>query len=68
MPIVRDIKDLKAVNINCTMPSWLKQSAEAAGLNFSQVLQTSVRQILGIKERQYTNSPDDDHQAAASEN
>lgn len=51
MPIVRNEKDLKAVNVNCTIPNWLKQTAEAAHINFSQVLQTSLRQILEIKEK-----------------
>ncbi|MGE5583781.1 MAG: type II toxin-antitoxin system HicB family antitoxin [Bacillota bacterium] len=68
MPIIRDYKDQKAVQVNCTMPNWLKQTAEAAGINFSQVLQSSLKQILDIKERQHINPPEDDRQAAVVEN
>ena len=37
-----------AVKKTLTIPSWLNDSAVAAGLNFSQVLQEALRQKLNI--------------------
>ena len=36
------------VKKNCTLPYWLERKAEAAGLNFSQVLQEGLKEKLGI--------------------
>jgi predicted RNase H-like HicB family nuclease len=41
--------DMKAVKKNCTIPSWLNFEAEKAGINFSAVLQTALKQELNIK-------------------
>ena len=38
----------KSVKKNCTIPSWLNQRAEAAGLNFSKILQDALIQKLGL--------------------
>ncbi|MDR9852876.1 type II toxin-antitoxin system HicB family antitoxin [Paenibacillus sp. VCA1] len=43
--------DDKTVTKNCTMPKWLRDAGEEAGLNFSQLLQQSVREALGIEKR-----------------
>ncbi|BFH63923.1 type II toxin-antitoxin system HicB family antitoxin [Paenibacillus azoreducens] len=43
--------DDKTVTKNCTMPKWLRDAGEDAGLNFSQLLQQSVREALGIEKR-----------------
>lgn len=43
--------DDKTVTKNCTMPKWLRDAGEEAGLNFSQLLQQSVREVLGIEQR-----------------
>ena len=40
--------DTKSVKKNCTIPSWLNQRAEAAGLNFSKILQDALIQHLGL--------------------
>ena len=40
--------DLRAVKKNCTIPSWLNFEAEKAGVNFSAVLQTALKQELHI--------------------
>ena len=40
--------DLKVVKKNCTLPSWLCYEAEKANINFSQVLQTALKQVLNI--------------------
>ncbi|MBH8606005.1 type II toxin-antitoxin system HicB family antitoxin [Thermoactinomyces sp. CICC 10521] len=46
----RDEAANKAVTKNCTLPKWLRDAGEAAGLNFSQLLQTAIKEALGIKE------------------
>jgi len=49
MPPYRDENANKVVNKNCTLPKWLRDAGEAAGLNFSQLLQTAIKEALGIK-------------------
>ncbi|MED4599854.1 type II toxin-antitoxin system HicB family antitoxin [Paenibacillus validus] len=51
MPPYRDEAANKAVTKNCTLPKWLRDAAEDAGLNFSQVLQNSLKDALGINKR-----------------
>jgi predicted RNase H-like HicB family nuclease len=48
MPPCRDELNHKVVSKNCTLPKWLRDAGEDAGLNFSQILQTGVKEILGI--------------------
>lgn len=36
------------VKKNCTLPFWLERKAEAAGVNFSQVLQEALKEKLGV--------------------
>lgn len=43
--------DLRTVKKNCTIPSWLNFEAEKAGLNFSAVLQTALKNELHITGR-----------------
>lgn len=43
--------DMRAVKKNCTIPSWLNFEAEKAGVNFSAVLQTALKEELRITER-----------------
>ncbi len=40
--------DNKAVKKTLSIPSWLNQKAEAAGINFSKVLQESLQQQLKV--------------------
>jgi len=49
MPPYRNEAANKAVTKNCTLPKWLRDAGEEAGLNFSQLLQTSIKEALGIK-------------------
>jgi len=49
MPPYRNEAANKAVTKNCTLPKWLRDAGEQAGLNFSQLLQTSIKEALGIK-------------------
>lgn len=48
MPPFRNESVNKAVTKNCTLPRWLRDAAEDAGLNFSQILQASLKEALGI--------------------
>lgn len=41
--------DNRAVKKTLTIPSWLNAQAEQAGVNFSQTLQTALKQQLGIQ-------------------
>lgn len=43
--------DMRTVRKNCTIPSWLNVEAEKAGVNFSLVLQTGLKQELRITDR-----------------
>lgn len=49
MPPYRNEAANKSVTKNCTLPKWLRDVGEEAGLNFSQLLQTSIKDALGIK-------------------
>lgn len=50
MPPYRNEAANKAVTKNCTLPKWLRDAGEEAGLNFSQLLQTSIRDALGMSQ------------------
>ncbi|MDI6602482.1 MAG: type II toxin-antitoxin system HicB family antitoxin [Thermoanaerobacteraceae bacterium] len=47
----RKENDNRAVKKTLTIPSWLNAKAEKANINFSQVLQTALKDHLGIKDR-----------------
>lgn len=49
MPPYRNESVNKAVTKNCTLPRWLRDAGEEAGLNFSQLLQTAIKEALNIK-------------------
>lgn len=44
----RRMLDNRSVKKNCTLPSWMNEQAEKAGLNFSAALQRAIREELGI--------------------
>ena len=46
--LVKDRFDNRAVKTNTTLPAWLKELAEEQGINFSQLLQASLKERLGI--------------------
>ncbi len=46
----RRANDNRAIRKNLTIPSWLNDRAENAGINFSQTLQKALKQQLGIRE------------------
>ena len=47
MPPVRDRINQKAVRKTVTIPAWLNREAEAAGVNFSLILQNALKSYLG---------------------
>lgn len=49
MPPIRDRINKRVVKKTLTIPSWLNQEAEQAGVNFSQVLQEGLKQCLGVQ-------------------
>lgn len=49
MPLYRQAIQNTTVKTTVTMPQWLKNLAEENNVNFSQVLQTSLKDYLGIK-------------------
>lgn len=40
----------RLVRKNLTIPNWLNTEAEKKGINFSQLLQSSLKEVLGINE------------------
>lgn len=51
MPPVREEMNNKAVKKTLTVPYWLNKIAEEQKVNFSAILQKSLKESLGIKER-----------------
>lgn len=43
--------DNRTVRKNLTIPSWLNEEAEAAGLNFSEVLKNALKHEMNITDR-----------------
>jgi predicted RNase H-like HicB family nuclease len=50
MPPFRNKMDLKAVNKMVTLPKWLKDMAERENVNFSHILQSALKNHLGMKD------------------
>jgi predicted RNase H-like HicB family nuclease len=48
--LVKNELDNRAVKTNVTIPAWLKEMAEAQGVNYSKVLQTALMDYLGIEQ------------------
>ncbi|MFD2692380.1 hypothetical protein [Sporolactobacillus shoreicorticis] len=47
--IVRDEAENKAIKKTLTIPKWLNDEAEKNKINFSQLLQFTIKEQLGIK-------------------
>lgn len=47
--LIRDELDNKAVKTNITIPAWLKELAENRGVNFSQLMQSALKEYLEIE-------------------
>lgn len=48
MPSVRDRINNRVVKKTLTIPAWLNREAEAANVNFSQILQDGLKRYLSI--------------------
>lgn len=48
MPVIRDEMQNKAVKKTLTIPKWLNDVAEKNNVNFSQVLQSALKEYLGL--------------------
>jgi predicted RNase H-like HicB family nuclease len=48
--IVRNELDNRRVKTNLTIPAWLKELAEAQGVNYSKVFQAALIDYLGISQ------------------
>ena len=48
MPAIRMANLNKAVNRTVTLPAWLNAAAQAKGINFTQVLQEALKNLLGF--------------------
>ncbi len=49
MPLVRSEVEVVSVKKTLTLPAWLNKLAEANNINFSQVLQAALKDILKTK-------------------
>ena len=48
--LVRNELDNRAVKTNLTIPAWLKELAEAQGVNYSKIFQTALMDYLGVSQ------------------
>ena len=46
--LVSNEMENRAIRTNVSIPAWLKNAAESAGLNYSQVLQAALMECLGV--------------------
>ncbi len=49
MLLARQDRESQAVKTTVTMPRWLKQLADEQHVNFSQLLQSALKDVLGVK-------------------
>ena len=54
MPLYRNAIDNVTVKTTVTMPQWLKRLSEEKNINFSQVLQSALKEKLGISDYKQT--------------
>lgn len=48
MPLIRNIAENRAIKKTLTIPKWLNDMAETNNVNFSHVLQTALKDYLGV--------------------
>ena len=46
--IVKDEMNSRREKTTVTIPHWLKSAAEAEGLNYSRLLESAIKETLGI--------------------
>jgi predicted RNase H-like HicB family nuclease len=47
MPVVREKMNKKSTKLTLTIPQWLKAASDLENINYSQVLQTALKEKLG---------------------
>lgn len=57
MPLVRERMSHKSVNKTLTLPKWLNDLAEEKHVNFSHVLQSALKERLGVLEARPRQRP-----------
>lgn len=50
LPPYKDAAANKSVTKNCSIPKWMRDAGDAAGLNYSLLLQNAVKEALRIEE------------------
>lgn len=55
MPAVRNEQENRAIKKTLTIPKWLNDVAEKQNVNFSQILQSGLKQHLGMYRHKYIN-------------
>ncbi len=53
MPPVREEMLSRSVKNTLTIPKWLNDAAEQKNVNYSQLLQASLKEFLGVNEPSY---------------
>lgn len=48
MPVVRDEMENKSIKKTLTVPKWLNDIAEKNKVNYSKILQTALKEYLGV--------------------
>ncbi|WP_220412078.1 type II toxin-antitoxin system HicB family antitoxin [Faecalicoccus pleomorphus] len=48
--VVMEKYNNKKIKTNCTLPAWLKEIAENNHINYSQVLESAIKQKLGLNQ------------------
>jgi hypothetical protein len=51
MPIIRDEIENRAIKKTLTIPKWLNDIAEINKVNFSHVLQSALKEHLGLNKQ-----------------
>lgn len=51
--LVREEMDNRNLKTTVTVPAWLKELAEEAGVNYSKLLQAALIDYLGVKSREH---------------
>lgn len=49
--VLRDEMRNKRISTNVTIPLWLKELAENKKINFSRLMETSLKDVLGVKKQ-----------------
>lgn len=51
LPPYKDAAANKSVTKNCSIPKWMREAGDSAGLNYSLLLQNAIKEALGLQEQ-----------------